>query len=348
MRLIWILTLLITMLLGALAPLPAQAAWPTYTVLPMFDAPMGPDEIRRALAVDASGVQLMYLDNPGPSAGYLRCQASDCTVATSPVGNNDWTVSNMSDFGVLTGSIYQGFEVAFVGNNEIGYDRAGCPGCGFSLDSQALGANVAGMATGWAEFAAGGSPRAFRYTAAGMADLGTLGGSTSEGRAINALGQVAGYSALAGNLLTHAFRHSNGQMTDLGSLGGAGASSYAFDINDSGKVVGCSYNAAPLPVLQAFRHNGSSMVALPPLAVGKSACARAINNADVAVGYAYNASGAQRAVMFKGQQVRSLNQLLAPGSSGWTLLEATGINDSGVIVGNGVYNGVVQPFVLLP
>jgi hypothetical protein len=49
MRLIWILTLLIATLLGASVSLSEQAAWPADTVHAVFEAPTGPNEIRRAL-----------------------------------------------------------------------------------------------------------------------------------------------------------------------------------------------------------------------------------------------------------------------------------------------------------
>lgn len=351
MRFVWMLILLIAALLGAGVPVSAHASWPTYTVHAMIDAPIGLDESRRALAVNASGVQLIFVDTPGPGMGYGLCQAGNCISGNPPGGDNNWVVSGLSDSGALAGAIFEGFDVAFAGNDVFGYDRIGCPGCAFidNLNSQAKGVNTAGMATGWAQFAGGGPARAFRYTVSGgMLDLGTLGGSTSEGLAINAAGDVAGNAQLTGNTVTRAFRFAGGQMIHLGTLGGAASSSYAYDLNDAGKVVGCAYNSAAVPVLQAFRHNGNGMVALPPLANGKPSCALAINNADVAVGRAHNASGAQRAVIFKGQQVKNLNQLLAPGSTGWTLLEAVGINDSGVIVGNGLYNGVMQAFVLQP
>src|ERR1043166_449418 len=76
-------------------------------------------------------------------------------------------------------------------------------------------------------------------------NLGTLGGSDSEGDAINVGGQVAGSSATAGDLVGHAFRYtdtpgSGGVMADLGTLD-HGAVSYGYGINASGQVAGFSY-----------------------------------------------------------------------------------------------------------
>ena len=82
---------------------------------------------------------------------------------------------------------------------------------------------------------------AFVYTPAlGTQDLGTLGGSESEARAINDAGQVVGYSSYASQSYdSHACLYTPGiGMQDLGTLGGP--RSDAFGINDAGQVVGSS------------------------------------------------------------------------------------------------------------
>src|SRR5215211_4397455 len=73
-------------------------------------------------------------------------------------------------------------------------------------------------------------------------DLGTLGGSRSGVSAINDSGEVVGYSYLAGDQNNHAFLYKDGKMTDLGTLGGN--SSVAKGINKSGQVVGWSDNSS--------------------------------------------------------------------------------------------------------
>jgi probable HAF family extracellular repeat protein len=73
-------------------------------------------------------------------------------------------------------------------------------------------------------------------------DLGTLGGSRSWASAINDSGQVVGYSYLAGDQNYHAFLYKDGKMTDLRTLGGT--SSVAEGINKSGQVVGWSDNSS--------------------------------------------------------------------------------------------------------
>jgi probable HAF family extracellular repeat protein len=86
---------------------------------------------------------------------------------------------------------------------------------------------------------AGRKVHAFSWTATGgMVDLGTLGGLSSEGRAINAAGQIAGWSdTVAGP--GHAFVwNAAGGMRDLGTLGGQRSAAVA--INDIGRVAGWS------------------------------------------------------------------------------------------------------------
>ena len=73
---------------------------------------------------------------------------------------------------------------------------------------------------------------AAQYT---ITDLGTLGGTSSQGFGINDSGQVTGYADLAGDAQYHAFLY-DGTMHDLGTLGGANA--VGRGINASGQITG--------------------------------------------------------------------------------------------------------------
>src|SRR6185312_1403101 len=86
-----------------------------------------------------------------------------------------------------------------------------------------------------------GAQHAFLWSrAAGMADLGSLGGpaTNSAANAVSNTGQVVGFSFL-NVLISHAFSWTqSGGMVDLGTLGGD--SSSAIAVNDFGQVAGTS------------------------------------------------------------------------------------------------------------
>src|SRR5439155_17096563 len=81
---------------------------------------------------------------------------------------------------------------------------------------------------------------AFLYSGGNMIELGTLGGTNSQGFAINNNGQVTGYTEISDGT-QQAFLYSNGQLYDLNNLipGDSGWVLYwANGINDSGQITG--------------------------------------------------------------------------------------------------------------
>jgi probable HAF family extracellular repeat protein len=343
---------LITLAAAALLAVSAQpaAAWSTYKVTQVDSnlPPNDPTIYVTAVAVNNAQRTVRRVAHLGESGGFRICAQSLCSDLSLPPGSYH-AVYGLSNFGHVAGSVLQARQYAFVNGGVIGYDRANCSGCGLTLDSEALGINSYGQAAGWAEFSSGGGHRAFRYipgATTGMYEITSLGGD-SEGRAINEWGHVAG--VYASGAATRAFRsdYPNLTMIDLGTLGGS--STWAYAINDGNRVVGCSVNGNG--VLQAFRHNAVYMLGLPTLSPTGASCALDVNNSHVAVGYSANGSGQQRAVIFDGPNVKNLNLLLDPNdpeTAKWSLVSATGINDSGAIVGNGKYLNVDRAFVLTP
>jgi probable HAF family extracellular repeat protein len=107
--------------------------------------------------------------------------------------------------------------------------------------SYAYDINNSGQVTGRADISGDGASHAFLWQNGTMQDLGTLGGSNSGAYAINNNAQIVGYSQTDGNTAAHAFLWQNGIMQDLGGDG-----TIAYDINDSGQIVGALESQAML------------------------------------------------------------------------------------------------------
>lgn len=166
------------------------------------------------------------------------------------------TSGQVTGYAIVSGSIAHAYRTSPTG-------RVSDPGTDLGAlftggSSRGYGINDAGQVVGAAEYAPptppnlDGPTHSFRTTATGLvsdpgADLGTLGGTTSEARAINGSGQVTGSSRIASDAAVHAFRSTpNGQpvvLTDLGTLGGNQSGGEA--INSFGVIVG--YSLMPTP-----------------------------------------------------------------------------------------------------
>jgi probable HAF family extracellular repeat protein len=79
-----------------------------------------------------------------------------------------------------------------------------------------------------------GNTHAFFYAGAGLAGIGTLGGTYSEGTSINNRGEIAGISTVA-NGATHLFLYAQGRMHDLGTATGQVFASAL--LNDRGDIL---------------------------------------------------------------------------------------------------------------
>jgi probable HAF family extracellular repeat protein len=245
--------------------------------------------------------------------------------------------------------------------SDPGADLGTLPGFANSLG---VGINDSGQVTGWSGVADFSVRHAFRTTATGRvsdpgSDLGTLGGTQSEGFAINTSGQVTGDAALPGNAATHAFRTTptgliSDSGTDLGTLPGF-PDSRGWGINTAGQVTGDStvYDSNGRPIAgHAFRTTATGTLNDPGADLGTLGGNRSggvgINAFGVVVGWSEFAVGSSdtHAFLFDGQ-MRDLNGLI-PAGSGWLLTSASGINDLGLITGQGTIKGEMHAFRLTP
>ena len=130
-------------------------------------------------------------------------------------------------------------------------------------------------------FAASASVNAQNYI---FTDLGTLGGTISDGLAINSAGQVVGYSYTAGNAGPRATLWSGNTAIALGTTGPyTYAPSVATAINNLGQIAGYTAYAGDSAMGQGMVWNGATVTALSSLN-GVISAANGINSAGKVVG----------------------------------------------------------------
>ena len=172
-----------------------------------------------------------------------------------------------------------------------------------------------------------------------ITDLGTLGGTFSEGFDINDSGQVTGRAFIAGDAEVHAFLWDGTTMVDLGTLGGTdvpgGTASQGVAINASGQVTGWSGTGDQI---HPFLWDGTAMLDLGTLG-GFDSTGFAINAAGQVTGYSYLAGDlVQHAFLWDGTTLQDLNALIAladPLQPFVTLRLGSDINDLGQVLANG-------------
>jgi probable HAF family extracellular repeat protein len=219
------------------------------------------------------------------------------------------------------------------------------------LSGEARGVDGTGHVVGLSSQADSGLPsHAVLWRGERVIDLGALGPRHSRpqrasiARAINDAGTIVGDSDFDDQHNWHAVRWDSAQaIHELGQLAG-GTHSSAYALNEAGVIVGRSnYSGGPL-----YRFHAVAWVDDVPLDIGAlpdhvTSQARGINNANVIVGSsASEATNSSRAVIWRGldQAPVDLNTLLRDFCMNdvahrYTLVEAVGINDSGVIAATG-------------
>ncbi len=158
-------------------------------------------------------------------------------------------------------------------------------------------------------------------------DIGTLGGTYSEGTGINDQNEIAGVSSVTGSTLNHLFLYAKGHMRDLGTV--AGQSIINALINDRGEIVGSATGSN-------FIFRGHSFEKIPLAPAG-------LNNRGHIAGSYTAANGSSHASLYKDGRLIDLNDLVDPSLT--FLTSANGISDNGKIVAKGI-NGHL--YVLMP
>lgn len=229
------------------------------------------------------------------------------------------------------------------------------------VNSIAHGINEGGVVVGEAAMKGDAATHAFSWTDGQLLDLGTLGGDFSSGMDVNDGGQVVGMSTLkAGQTAygdgTHAtLWKGNAAPQDLGALGGD--TSVATGINNAGVVVGGATTEARLeyggPGTHAFLWKDGQVTDLGAFDGVDFSSANGINNNGEVVGFAGNPNAKNpddtMTAAFWDQNLflTDLNGTL-PSNSGWYLVSALSISDSGQITGLGISQGQYRGFLLQP
>lgn len=310
-----------------------------------------------ALPVGTSSDYGEALNNGGDVAGYV----------TSPGLISEailWTAGGGYDLlGTLGGAISYAFAVndgnVVVGRSEVGAGTQTRPfrnppgGAMESLGTlggdfgTAYDINNSGVITGVSSNGSVG--RAFIWEeGVGISEIGnfTMAGA-STGYGINSAGHVAGVgTTAAGNM--HAFFWDGMSFTDLETIA-MGESSVAMAINDSDTVVGLGALDEFGSTYGAFIWTSMGGIVKLDELFAYDTRAMDINNDGDVVGWSWiDGAGNSRAVLWEdGGSIVNLNDRIDP-MSGWLLMNATGINNAGQIVGVGEIDDQSRAFLLTP
>ncbi|NOU14538.1 MAG: hypothetical protein HOO92_11365, partial [Methylococcaceae bacterium] len=159
-----------------------------------------------------------------------------------------------------------------------------------------------------------------------VTDLGTLGGTYSNGAALNEAGQIVGHSHLLTNTPLHAFLWQEGVgLEDLGTLGGSHA--LASGINNFGQIVGHSQITGDT-AKRGFIWKAGALQVLPTLG-GNESRALAINDNGAVTGAAKNlGDSAEHAFVWQASTGNTID--LGPLNSN---SQGSDINFNGQVVG---------------
>ena len=261
----------------------------------------------------------------------------------------------MQDLGTLGGNYSKGLAInnngqvtgfsftantshAFLYSNGAMMDLGTLPG---GLGSAGYGINDSGQVVGYSDHIAQGYWHGFLYSDGKMMDLGGIGSRNSVANGINASGQAVGYSMIpSGAGLYFPVLFSGGTITRLDIL----SSGVANAINAAGQIVGARGDGG---VVHAVIYASGVIADLGTLDGMTDSYATAINGNGQVVGHS-TTRNVSDAFLYSGGKMLDLNGMI-PRNSGWTLKDASGINDSGQIAGNGTdVSGRSVGFLLTP
>jgi probable HAF family extracellular repeat protein len=324
----------------------AQPLYSSYAYKDLGTVAGGEDSFANAINNAGQVVGFSYVDGNRHATSWNGTTATDLGIlAGSGTRSEAWAINEQGTVAGFTFLDGKTQAATWSGTTVTGLDTPSG-----SDSSYALGINDSGRVAG--RSSTNGDTRAVIWNGTTATSLNTPNGNSGIAYAINDEGKVAGRSIFTGSSTTHAtvWDNASSTPTDLGTLPG-GATSTAFAINAHGQVAGRSSFLPGSFDYHATVWNGNVPTDLGTLD-GDSSEANAINNAGVAVGWSDTADGDTRAALWTGTAAIDLNTFLDGDTvnDGWVLVEASGINDQGWIVGD-AYNSQTQQthaFLLTP
>jgi probable HAF family extracellular repeat protein len=349
---------LVLLCAASVAPAAAAQVW-----LPSKLDTNGATSFGGAFAINETGTAVGFAEFIGGPANAAAIWTSSGTallpvlvgddVALALDVNAAGTAVGTSTDLVNLGPITQIFDHPVVWSQGVATDVRTLVTGGAALELlSAVGIDDAGRIIGRAR-TPGGVGRGFLLENGIVVDIGDLGGPFpgTEVHAIGEDGSIVGAST-ASTTFPHAIVWQNGVVSDLHDFAQMpGRVSHAYDVNNRGVVCGSGdFVADFLDYEEAVVFDNGTIVRLGTLAGSQpwaQAFAFGINDLGHVVGATNLPTGEPRAFIWRGGVMQDLNRFL-PSGSGWVLTSAEDINNDGRIVGQGIFNGVLHAFVLVP
>ena len=319
-------------------------------------------------ATPSYGVQANAINGAGVVVGWVRMPAAQVysapavfdhgTITLLPTqANTNGMATGIDDRGNVVGTAVSSTSPsthAFAWRGGAAIDLGTLSSVPGQAVSFATGINRHGQICGTSQIDGSYRRHAFLVSDGVMHDLGAPAWATDTyGNGINARGHVVGFGIDA-SYAGHALLFRDGSIVELGDFAGGSGTGQATAINRADHVVGYASAASdPGASSHAFAWVRGSLRDLGTLTVGadQSSAARGINDDDTIVGEATvpgSANGSHAFIVRRNGRMRDLNDLLAPGTSGWELSSAYGINASGQITGVGYVNGERRAYLATP
>jgi uncharacterized membrane protein len=218
--------------------------------------------------------------------------------------------------------------------------------------TQATGINDSGQVVGFGNLPGVASDRAFVITGGVLAMIAPLGlaSASNFAYAINNSGTVVGTSEIVAGGAREAF-YTNSSGTAVALTGGTRNTAGNFQGSTTALAIDTNGDIAGFGDVGGSDHgffapdSGGPLIDLGTLGGATTSKALGVNDNSLVVG----TSGGHAFLWGESEGMIDLNSLVSAANlAGWVLTEATGINDSNQISGEGYFDGVLHGFVLNP